>query len=218
MNTSTALKTDHKQTLNDMLVTKNILLDSIYENDGEVNDQQEESLKLLENNLPVKVDGWAWTLMKNGAIDKEIELWQQRKDFMNEIIKTLKNGKDRLKLRAHQIMLMNNLDRLDGTQFWIKRDISRAKSLMMDVVEDEYKKYELPVLSNNQYKLLLNMVKHFNGTLRNDLPFDSIYTAVELEEMIEKQKTEKCNVTNLPDGHCAIVIEERPTVRIYPKK
>ena len=62
------------------------------------------------------------------------------------------------------------------------------------------------------------MVKHFNGTLRNDLPFDSIYIAIELEEMIEKQKTEKCNVTSLPDGHFAIVIEEKPTVRIYPKR
>jgi hypothetical protein len=30
----------------------------------------------------VKIDGWAWTLMKNDAIYKEPELWQQRKEFI----------------------------------------------------------------------------------------------------------------------------------------
>jgi hypothetical protein len=145
-------------------------------------------------------------------------IWQQRKEFIEGNIKMLKNGRDRFKARANHIMLMNNLDRLDGTQFWIKRDISRTRSLIIDAVEDEYKKYELPVLKNNQYHLLLNMVKHFNGTLANDLLFDSIYMAIGLEEMIEKQRTEKCNVTDLPEGHNAIVIEERPTVRIFSKR
>jgi hypothetical protein len=51
----------------------------------------------LENDLPVKVDGCAWTLIKNGAINKELELWQQRKELIEGNIKMLKNGRDRLK-------------------------------------------------------------------------------------------------------------------------
>jgi sulfur transfer complex TusBCD TusB component (DsrH family) len=63
------------------------------------------------------------------------------------------------------------------------------------------------------------MVRYFNRTLANDLLlFDSIYMAIELEEMIEKQKTEKCNVTALPEDHNAVVIEERPSVRIFSKR
>ena len=218
MKDGAVITSNQKQSLQEMLVTKNILLDSIYENNGEIDNQQAETLMELDTNLPVKVDGWAWTLKKDGAIDKEIELWQDRKEVVEGIIKVLRNGKDQLKARAHQIMLMNHLDRIDGNQFWIKRDTSRTRSLMMEVVEDEYKKYELPTLTNNQYKLLLNMIAHFNGTLKKDLPFDSIYSAIELEEMIANRKTEKCNVTDLPDGHRAIVIEERPTVRLFAKR
>ncbi len=218
MNTTSVVTNDHRKTLNEMLVTKNILLESIYANDGEIDDQQLKSLEELENNLPVKVDGWAWTLMKNGAIDKEVELWLQRKEVIDGIIKVLKSGKEKLKAHAHHIMQLNHLDRIDGSQFWIKRDFSKSKSLMMELAEDQYKKYELPTLNDTQYKLLLNMVKHFNGTLKKDLPFESIYTAIELEELLEKNKTEKCNVSDLPEGHCAIVSEERPTVRVFPKK
>lgn len=128
------------------------------------------------------------------------------------------NGKDRLKTHTNHILEANHLERVDGIQFLMNRDASKTKSIDIDLVEDEYKKYELPVLTNNQYRLLLNMIAHFNGTLKHDLPFESIYTAIELQEKIENAKVGKCNVSDLPEGHPAVEVKIAPSIRIFAKK
>ncbi len=209
---------DHKQSLHDMLLTKNLLLEDIYENNGEIDNQQSDSLVELDTSIPVKVDGWAWTLKKEGAIDKEIELWQDRKEVVEQIIKSLRNGRDRLKTRAHHIMLMNHFDRIDGNQFWIKREISKSRTVILDKVEDEYKKYELPTLDYVHYTALVEAVDSYAIACSKDDSKELFRTISELQYYIREQIEIKCNVTDLPNEHVAIVTEEKPTVRIYPKR
>ncbi len=209
---------DKKQSLQAMLVTKNLLMDAIYESDGEIDDQQSESLMELETNIPVKVDGWAWTLMKNGAIDKEIELWQNRKEVVENIIKSLRNGKDRLKARAHQIMHMNELERLDGNQFWIKRTFSENRSVFIENVEEMYLKYQLPVMNHSEFAILEKITRLNEGLLKELLEPNEIHTLYEIAEKLAVETHTKCNVTDLPIDHKAIFTEVRPTVRIFAKK
>lgn len=218
MKEETSIATLERNSLREMLVVKNILLDFTYENLGEISDEQVTVLSELEIRIPEKIDGWAWTLTNNGAIDKEIELWQQRKEVIENVIKTLKNGKERLKSELHRIMAINGLERLDGNQFWIKKTISENRSVTIEKVEKEYLRYQMPVMTYSEYSI-------FDKILRlNEEKLKELFTPVEipiLKEITEKLSVElhtKCNVTDLPNDHQAIKTEENLSVRIYNQK
>lgn len=196
------------QSLQEMLYTKNIILNDIYENDGEITDEEDNQLMQLDISLPAKVDAWAWMLMNNGGIDKEIELLIDRKKAIDEIIHKLKSTKDRMKVRANDILRHNGLERIDGVNFWFKRDVSRTSRVIMSKVEDHYKSYELPKLSYDEYEQLIYVLESE----------PNIYTMMNLVNKLKTQNEENCGVKSLPKDHPAIDLRETPTIMIYQRR
>lgn len=218
MNEQTAITSIEKHSLREMLSVKNLLLDCVYENFGEISDEQVTVLSELEIRIPEKIDGWAWTLTNNGAIDKEIELWQQRKEVIENVIKTLKNGKERLKVELHRIMAINGAERLDGNQFWIKKTISENRSVALEKVEKEYLKYQMPVMTYSEYSIFDKILRLNEEKLKELYTPDEIPILKEIGEKLSVELHTKCNVTDLPNDHQAIKTEEKQSVRIYNQK
>ena len=80
-------KNSPTQSLNSMLFIKNTILNSIYENEGEISAEEDNELTKFDINIPTKVDAWAWLLMKDGGIDKEIDLLTERKKTIDTTIR-----------------------------------------------------------------------------------------------------------------------------------
>lgn len=208
MPTNQMVKSEVSESLHQMLFIKNTILDNIYDNDREIIDDDYQKLIDLDLSIPAKVDGWAWVLVKDGGIDKEIELLTERKEVFEDMIYKLKSAKDRLKLRLNDILKQYDLERIDGNNFWIKRDVSTSSRVILDKVEDEYKSYELPKLSNDEYQKLIRLL-----VTCSDDP-----TLFGLFDKFSRDKTELCGVKSLPAGHPAIEVSIIPTVRIYANK
>ena len=188
-----------------MLYIKNLILSNIQDNDGEILQDDEEKLISLEVNLPVKVDAWAWLLMNNGGLDKEIDLLTERKKAIDESIQHIKSTKERLKTRANEILRRNNLESIKGNYFQLKRAISKTSRVIMSKVEDDLKSYELPKLSYSDYSDLLIALEQY----------DEQKDVQRLLTKLKAEKLESCGVKSLPAGHTAIETREEPTIRIY---
>jgi hypothetical protein len=78
----------------------------------------------------------------------------------------------------------------------------------LDKVEDEYKTYELPKLSNDEYRKLIKLLENHSEDI--DL--------FNLLDKFSNEKTGHCGVKTLPIGHPAIEVSITPTVRIYANK
>jgi hypothetical protein len=213
MPTNQIIKSEVTGSLQQMLFIKNTILDNIYDNYGEISNDEDLKLLQLDVTIPSKVDGWAWTLMKDGGIDKEIEMLTDRKKAFEEIISKLKTAKERLKIRLNDILNHYDMERIDGSNFWIKTDVSTSSRVILDKVEDELKSYELPKLSFFEYDLIRQAIDNYNLSLETD---DS--AVIRLREKIKEEAIQSCGVKSLPDGHSAIELTETPTVRIYPIK
>ncbi len=208
MPTNQMVKSEVSESLHQMLFIKNTILDNIYDNDGEIIEDDYQKLIDLDLSIPTKVDGWAWVLVKDGGIDKEIELLTERKKAFEDMIYKLKSAKERLKIRLNDILKQYDLERIDGNNFWIKRDVSTSSRVILDKVEDEYKTYELPKLSNDEYQKLIKLLE--NHSVDIDL--------FNLLDKFSNEKSEHCGVKSLPAGHPAIEVSITPTVRIYANK
>ena len=215
---NTTQTTHQASSLQQMLVLKNQLLDDIYESFGELNEEQSQALTYLDIHLPEKVDAWAWTLMKGGGIDKDIELLQERKSHIQEVINQLKRGKERLKARANQILRMNSLDRIEGSQFWFKREVSTSTSVNLAKVEDSYKTFELPKLSFQEYSLLITALQDVLEMNRIQYDMEQLGLLGLLLKKLQEEKSESCGVKSLPANHPALEVTETPTIRIYPQR
>jgi hypothetical protein len=213
MSNKELVKSEATGSLQQMLFIKNSILDNIYDNYGEISSEEDLNLLQLDVNIPAKVDGWAWTLMKDGGIDKEIELLTDRKKAFEEIISKLKTAKERLKMRANEILNQFDLEKIEGNNFWIKRDASTSSKLILSEVEDELKSYELPKLSFSEYDLIRQSIDNYNSSLETDDPM-----VIRLKGKINEEVIQSCGVKSLPDDHSAIEVTETPTVRIYPIK
>ena len=213
MSNKELVKSEVTGSLQQMLFIKNSILDNIYDNYGEISNEEDLKLLQLDVNIPAKVDGWAWTLMKDGGIDKEIEMLTDRKKAFEEIISKLKTAKERLKMRANEILNQFDLEKIEGNNFWIKRDVSTSSKVILSKVEDELKSYELPKLSFTEYDLIRQSIDNYNSSLETDDP-----VVIRLREKINEEAIQSCGVKSLPDGHSAIELTETPTVRIYPIK
>lgn len=213
MPTNQMIKSEVTGSLQQMLFIKNTILDNIYDNEGEILNEEDLKLLQLDVTIPAKVDGWAWTLMKDGGIDKEIEMLTERKKAFEDIISKLKTAKERLKIRLNDILNHYDMERIDGSNFWIKRDVSTTSKVILSKVEDELKSYELPKLSFAEYDLLRQSIDNYNLSLETD---DQV--VIRLREKIKEETIQSCGVKSLPDAHSAIELTETPTVRIYPIK
>ena len=205
MNHNNSIELNPRQSLQQMLYIKNIILSNIQDNDGEILQDDEEKLINLEVNLPVKVDAWAWLLMSNGGLDKEIDLLTERKKAIDESIQYIKSTKERLKTRANEILRRNNLESIKGNYFQLKRAISKTSRVIMSKVEDDLKSYELPKLSYSDYSDLLIALEQY----------DEQKDVQRLLTKLKAEKLESCGVKSLPAGHTAIETREEPTIRIY---
>lgn len=213
MQISQRKKSNVSESLHQMLFIKNTILDQIYDNDGEIIEGDYQKLMDLDLSIPAKVDGWAWVLVKDGVIDKEIELLTERKKAFEDMIYKMKSAKERLKVRLNDILMQYGLERIDGNNFWIKRNVSTSSKVILSKVEDELKSYELPKLSFSEYDLIRQSIDNFNSNLETD---DLI--VIRLREKIKEEVIQTCGVKSLPDGHIAIESTETPTVRISPIK
>ena len=205
MDITNSIEVSPKQSLQQMLYIKNIILSNIQDNDGEVLPDEEGKLMSLELNIPVKVDAWAWLLMNNGGLDKEIDLLTERKKATDESIQHIKSTKERLKARANEILRRNNMDSIKGNYFHLKRATGKSSRVIMSKVEDEFKSFELPKLSFIEYSDLLAALELYDEQKDTQC----------LLAKIKDEKLESCGVKSLPVGHIAIETREEPTIRIY---
>lgn len=207
----------NKNTLQSMLLTKHLILEDIYDSFGEIDEGQEKQLLDLDVNIPHKIDGWAWTLMKNGGIDKEIELLKDKKKQIEEMIQKLERGKDDRKTYVNNILSQNGLERIDGNDYWIKSDVNVSRNVIISKVEDHFKTYQLPKLSYQEYELLIGVFTYLTDNVESISP-DDLTRAINLLVKFREEKVESCGVKDLPKDHPSIEAVNKPTVRIYPLK
>ncbi|MDA3861516.1 MAG: hypothetical protein PF445_09840, partial [Melioribacteraceae bacterium] len=200
-------------TLKFMLQTKNMILDEIYDSYGEIDETQEEQLLELDINIPEKVDGWAWTLMNNGVIDSEINLLKEKKRSIDEMINRLKSGKDKRKTSVNDILRQNGLERIDGCDYWLKRDTSKSTRVIISKVEAQYKTYQLPKLSNSEYQILIDILDYLIETEANEISQDEFNLTSSILTKFKEEKVETCGVTELPKNHTALEVTTTPTIR-----
>ncbi|PIQ07601.1 MAG: hypothetical protein COW71_16240 [Ignavibacteriales bacterium CG18_big_fil_WC_8_21_14_2_50_31_20] len=156
--------------------------------------------------------------MNNGAIDKEIELLKEKKQSIDEMINRLKNGKDKRKISINEILRHNGLDRIDGGEYWLKRDTSKSTRVIINKVEDQYKTYQLPKLSNSEYRILIDILEYLLETEAGEISKDEFYLTSSIITKFKVEKLETCGVKDLPKDHEALEITAIPTIRIYNKR
>ncbi len=213
MHSQNVISINANESLQQMLFIKNCLLNDIYEKDGEILPSEDNELTRLDLAIPSKVDAWAWLLMKDGGIDKDIELLTERKKAIDEIIQKLKSTKGRLKAKANEILRQNKLEKIEGNNFWFKRDVSRTSRVIISLVEDEYKSFELPKLSYEEYCTLKNALEEHMET--SEVNYHSMFT---LATKLKDEVVESCGVKTLPENHKAIEVKEEQTIRVYEKR
>ncbi len=209
--------TNSNDTLKLMLQTKNQILDDIYESYGEINESQEERLTDLDIKIPEKVDGWAWTLMKNGGIDKEIELLKEKKISIEEMINRLQTGKEKRKVSVNEILRLSGTERIDGNDYWLKRTVSKSSRVIISKVENEYKTYQLPKISNTEYQIIIDILEYLIQTEAGEISNEEMNLSISILAKFKDDKLETCGVKDLPNSHQAIETQTSPTIRIYKR-
>ncbi|MDP4194828.1 MAG: hypothetical protein Q8940_07255 [Bacteroidota bacterium] len=200
-----------KQTLKEMLVEQALLLEDIL--DSVMNDEQERQLIRLEAHLPWKVDGWISVLKKDGALDYQKEKLKEKTLEIAELIDAIDDEKKKKLFYLHDIMTEMGLDRLDGNDFYMKKDVSYKTMVNMEAVEDKHKRWILPELKDDEFQLLLDILK---DAIR-ELVVDDLSRANSLLSKLENNLNFKCGVKDLPEEHPALVREVTPTVRFYKR-
>ena len=146
--------------------------------------------KIWEDNeieLKAKIDAYGYIL---DDIDSRKKFLKDKMDKIKDIMKSLERTEKELKQRLHNV---SNNDILQGKEYKFNPYISMRREVNMDLVEPERKKYIVTMDYNwfTQFEAIANI--DYN---------EAEYTY-----------TTKCNVTDLPENHPAIVINLEHTVR-----
>ena len=95
----------------------------------------------------------------------------------------------------------------------LRRTTVECSKVILNKIEDEYKTFQLPKLSHNEYQLVCEALNKLNETKERDDP-----GLLHLQSRLTNQIEESCGVSDLPKGHPAIEVQEGMTVRIYQIK
>jgi len=99
----------------------------IEENLGEIPEDLEKRMCVIETQYPEKIDGYS-QIMKR--IDHEIAYYKEQSQTFSRAAKTFDNFKKRMKENIKQAMSMLNKDRLDGNSVYFKLGKSKAKLII----------------------------------------------------------------------------------------
>lgn len=134
-----------------------------------------------------KVDAYGFVI---DDIKNKIEFLAEKKRKITDIKQKLENEIERIKYRLNQHCDGN---KLVGNEYKMSPFISNTKTVDMYKVEPENKKY-IVEMNYDQF---------------------SKFEAMCMDEKLNTYKyTTKCNVTDLPEGHKAIITKLIPSVRI----
>ncbi len=96
----------------------------LIENNGEITEEMEASMALGEENLPQKIDDYAYRIDR---LALEVSSLDKRKKEIEGIIKNLKNSQSWLKENMKSSMLALKKDRADGNDFYFKLSSLKPK-------------------------------------------------------------------------------------------
>ena len=83
----------------------------------------------------------------------------------------------------------------------------------MSLVEDEYKSFQLPKLSYEEYSTLNNALREYMET--SEVNYHCMFT---LATKLKEEVSESCSMKALPEKHRAIEMKEEQTIRVYQKR
>lgn len=190
-----------RKTMIQLLAEKDELTRMILsEEEGKLDEYLLEQWRGNELDLKDKIDGYGYVI---DNIDAQIESLKQLKsihtDRLNNGLRRLENEKAKLKSRLweHANTLGGSLI---GNEYRFHPYNGVSRSIDITKLDESEKQYSLPKLSFEQYnKILIGL-----GELDEH----------QLKQYIMENVKTSCNVTDLPEGHPAIITEIRHDVRI----
>lgn len=189
---------DKKKTLGLILSERKILEEQFAETAGELVDNLEAQWANNSIELADKIDayGFVYDEMKAG-IDSLKAKENTLKTRIKAAIHRLEVEKERIKQRLH-LYATESGGPLRGNEYSFHPYQSVNRSVDLSKVEDELLSYTLPRLTYSEWRYLVDNIK--------DQPA--------LWSKVMNDKKVSCNVTDLPDGHPAIIASIKPSVRI----
>lgn len=179
--------------------------DIIQENYGEIDEQlagiwEDNSLELKD-----KLDSYGHVIKSmNDSIDLIKERKKEKDSKVKQLITSLENQVKRLKARLNQV---SQGEKLSGNEYSFTPYMSERSEVDKDIkIEPQFGKYILPPLAYSEYNLLMTAVDQATSPLDDNM--NALYD--KLNEVTEH----KVNVTDLPEGHPAVIKHLEPSVRI----
>ena len=178
-----------------ILHEKSLLEGELEENGGEITEELD---RVWENNqleLAEKIDNYAWALKH---MDSVIENLKERKAKATKIIQTIGNQQKRIKHRLHFYCEQSGGEPLRGHEYSFHPFMAKVSGVNQEKVEDQYRTVQV-VMPVNQYRQILEQERGgLNGV-------DSNSWTITFPEV---------KVSELPDGHPAILEDTAPSVRM----
>lgn len=150
-------------------------------------EELEQAWQNTELDIARKVDAYGYVI---DDLKNKLDFLADKKRKITDIRQRLENEIERIKYRLNQHC---NGEKLIGNEYKIHPFNASNSSVDMDLVEDEHKKY-IVTMNYEQF------------TKFNAMCID--------ENLPSFTYTVKCNVTDLPQGHRAIITKITPSVRI----
>lgn len=179
-------------TMKELLKQEHEILVEIADHLGEITENQDKALEKLNTQISEKIDGYVYVL-KNKRIEEEIEHFKERKEEIDSAIKELENIKYNIRYRLHTLAQEKG-GRIDTEMYTLEPDFNVRRSVDLTRVADEDKVFTF------------------------EIPGKDMVANPELAKLERYLKSEKCNVTSLPEEHIAIVKSIIPTIKITKRK
>lgn len=156
----------------------------------------QQALALLENQIQIKMEGYAYVLkQKFPELKKTIK---KRQDELKRELAHLDRQKERMELAMHNIAAKKGGTIELPEEGYVVADHSVRRSVNEAAFSDKERTYSITGLSNEAMEFVCNHLSHTEY---------SYSTCVE-----------KINVTSLPQDHPAIIKNIRPTVKFLKHK